>query len=339
MQINDFKEREQATSAYDIVRTYQLWYIDESVLDEGFPQVLSDAYKGNLTLDDYVNLIINICFARRCEYDLPVDIDWKIFNEGIKKKINAMLKNSKEDTRARQYISEEALQVYSKEEREAYYIISEFRNGDMLMFARNKNNYIEMMKKDFNTVFSKLSNKRFRSFETEMAEVTVQAFGACTNAQKIDFIREFQRMWSSCPQSQDTDLDETLKGMQKLTESLQVEKEKLDVKKKIAIGHFKRFIEFSLKLTKEITGAIEKRDGIEPQYIMNLNAIHHIAIIVSDYARSKEFYVNKLGFSVIRENYRSERNDWKLDLKLRDCELEIFSMSNPPVRVSNPECY
>ena len=48
---------------------------------------------------------------------------------------------------------------------------------------------------------------------------------------------------------------------------------------------------------------------------MNLSKIHHIAIIVSDYEAAKDFYVNKLGFSVIRENYRSERKDWKLDLR------------------------
>ena len=47
---------------------------------------------------------------------------------------------------------------------------------------------------------------------------------------------------------------------------------------------------------------------------MNLSKIHHIAIIVSDYEGAKDFYVNKLGFSVIRENYRSERKDWKLEL-------------------------
>ena len=46
---------------------------------------------------------------------------------------------------------------------------------------------------------------------------------------------------------------------------------------------------------------------------MNLSKIHHIAIIVSDYEAAKDFYVNKLGFSVIRENYRPERKDWKLD--------------------------
>ena len=71
---------------------------------------------------------------------------------------------------------------------------------------------------------------------------------------------------------------------------------------------------------------------------MNLSAIHHIAIIVSDYPRSKDFYVNKLGFSVIRENYRPDKGDWKLDLRINDdTELEIFGVANPPARVTHPE--
>ena len=56
---------------------------------------------------------------------------------------------------------------------------------------------------------------------------------------------------------------------------------------------------------------------------MNLSKIHHIAIIVSDYEAAKNFYVNKLGFSIIRENYRPERKDWKLDLRVNEyTELE-----------------
>lgn len=71
---------------------------------------------------------------------------------------------------------------------------------------------------------------------------------------------------------------------------------------------------------------------------MNLSRIHHIAIIVSDYEVSKDFYVNKLGFQIIRENYRPERNDWKLDLKVNETtELEIFGVKNPPARVTRPE--
>jgi glyoxylase I family protein len=70
---------------------------------------------------------------------------------------------------------------------------------------------------------------------------------------------------------------------------------------------------------------------------MRLDKIHHIAIIVSNYEVSKDFYVNKLGFEIIRENYRKERKDYKLDLRLGDVELEIFCMANSPKRVSNPE--
>lgn len=74
---------------------------------------------------------------------------------------------------------------------------------------------------------------------------------------------------------------------------------------------------------------------------MKLNAIHHVAIIVSDLQKAKDFYVDKLGFEVIRENYRKPRDDWKVDLKLGEgddaVELEIFAEPNPPERVSRPE--
>ena len=71
---------------------------------------------------------------------------------------------------------------------------------------------------------------------------------------------------------------------------------------------------------------------------MNLQSIHHIAIIVSDIQAAKKFYVDKLGFPVIRENYRADRQDWKLDLRVNEqTELEIFAEKNPPRRVSRPE--
>ena len=68
-----------------------------------------------------------------------------------------------------------------------------------------------------------------------------------------------------------------------------------------------------------------------------LNLIHHVAIIVSDYEKSKKFYVEQLELPIIRENYRKERNDYKLDLKVGNIELEIFGVENPPARVTQPE--
>lgn len=62
---------------------------------------------------------------------------------------------------------------------------------------------------------------------------------------------------------------------------------------------------------------------------MNLSKIHHIAIIVSEYEAAKDFYVNKLGFSVIRENYRPERKDWKLDLRVNE-HTELYHIGVRP---------
>ena len=70
---------------------------------------------------------------------------------------------------------------------------------------------------------------------------------------------------------------------------------------------------------------------------MMLNTTHHVAIIVSDYEKAREFYVDKLELPIIRENYREERGDYKLDLQVGDIELEIFGVKNPPKRVTNPE--
>ena len=65
--------------------------------------------------------------------------------------------------------------------------------------------------------------------------------------------------------------------------------------------------------------------------------ILHVAIIASNYEVSKSFYVDVLGFEVIRENYRIDRNSYKLDLKIGDSEIELFSFPNSPKRPSYPE--
>ena len=69
-----------------------------------------------------------------------------------------------------------------------------------------------------------------------------------------------------------------------------------------------------------------------------LPAIHHVALICSDYARSKAFYSETLGLRIIREVYRAERDSWKLDLEVSPgVSLELFSFPSPPPRPSRPE--
>lgn len=72
--------------------------------------------------------------------------------------------------------------------------------------------------------------------------------------------------------------------------------------------------------------------------MMNINKVHHIAIIASDYSKSKHFYTAVLGLTIIQEIYREERDSYKLDLALNgDYIIELFSFPNPPKRSSRPE--
>ena len=72
--------------------------------------------------------------------------------------------------------------------------------------------------------------------------------------------------------------------------------------------------------------------------MIQLNKIHHIAIICSNYEISKRFYTEILGFKIISEVFRKERDSYKLDLSLNDTYcIELFSFPNPPQRVSQPE--
>jgi glyoxylase I family protein len=71
---------------------------------------------------------------------------------------------------------------------------------------------------------------------------------------------------------------------------------------------------------------------------MKIERLHHIAIICSDYEKSKQFYTEILGFKIDNEVYRQERNSYKLDLSLNGQYLiELFSFPNPPQRPTRPE--
>lgn len=72
--------------------------------------------------------------------------------------------------------------------------------------------------------------------------------------------------------------------------------------------------------------------------MIKINKVHHIAIIASDYEKSKHFYTQILGLQIIREVYREARDSYKLDLAIgENYVIELFSFPNPPVRPSRPE--
>jgi glyoxylase I family protein len=94
----------------------------------------------------------------------------------------------------------------------------------------------------------------------------------------------------------------------------------------------------------DTSSLIDREVALKPVFIqprginLKINKIHHVAIICSDYSKSKRFYVDILKFSIINETYRAERDSYKLDLKVSDRDtIELFSFPSPPSRPSNPE--
>ena len=72
--------------------------------------------------------------------------------------------------------------------------------------------------------------------------------------------------------------------------------------------------------------------------MISINKVHHIAIICSDYQKSKHFYTETLGLTIVQEIFREERESYKLDLALNGTFIvELFSFKNAPKRVSAPE--
>ncbi|MDJ0278642.1 VOC family protein [Sphingomonas sp. 2R-10] len=65
--------------------------------------------------------------------------------------------------------------------------------------------------------------------------------------------------------------------------------------------------------------------------------LHHVAIIASDYARSKAFYADVLGFAIVREIWRAERQSWKCDMTIPGAQIELFTFPAAPPRPSHPE--
>ena len=70
---------------------------------------------------------------------------------------------------------------------------------------------------------------------------------------------------------------------------------------------------------------------------MVLGKQHHIAVISSDWEKAREFYIEKLGFQMIREVYRPAQNDYLRMLQLGETTLELFIRPDATQRVNNPE--
>lgn len=221
-------------------------------------------YDGNLTLDEYVLLIENNCWARSCKCDLPLPIDWKKVQTGIGLRIAEIKKAPPEGQLLFSTISETQRSNFTNEEWSAYELISKFALGDELIFYRNKKLYIDKIRELGSSAFMFIENKRYDVFDEEMATATAQAFSHENNAGKNQFISNFKNLWEIRIQSSDIRIEDSIKGFHSLKAYLQeVLAEVPQGKRDFSIVHTERFVIILNKLIDIYKEELSKREGFQ----------------------------------------------------------------------------
>lgn len=247
--IDYIKNQDMAILPEDKARLYRITELEDSDFKTGFPTLLSNAYEGNISLDDYVNLIWNSCWARN--NNIKLDIDWKNINEGIRKHINKMLESREVDQDYRKVIGEENKKHFNKAELDAYTIIKEFREDNRLEISNNITMYIDEMHKAPLNVFVEFQNKNIPIFDDKMANATFEAFENLSNAGRQKFVHGFKRMWERSVTAPDFQIVNSLEGFKSLIRLLQdfsTNCEKQDLQ--ITGLHTRDFIDAIQKLIK-----------------------------------------------------------------------------------------
>ena len=179
-------------SPYDLVRTCRFDFLEIDTIKAGFPELLENAYKGELSLDDYITVITNSLIARHYSFQLPEEINWGEFKKGIAIKRKKIMDSDDEDATCHITISGDSFIELTPDEQEAYNMIQTENSRNDIMFQRNERLYINLMSKSYDEAFRICKDKRFNSFTEKMANATADAFKHSSNHGKAEFIGYFK---------------------------------------------------------------------------------------------------------------------------------------------------
>ena len=226
--------------------------LDEEDVNNGFPELIELAYSGKLTLDEYVNLIQNSVWARQYKFKFPNKIEWGKIREGIAGRINQLKEEQPEGQQIYTCISKENESLFDKEEWKTYLLIDEFREGNTLLFCRNRKIYIDGMGKDPLETLYICQNNRFNAFDDDMASDTVIALERSNNAEKSRLPGYFERICENWHVIAEIDKKNTQQGFQILLKKLEeLKNELLESNKVFSIAHTEVFIQNVQKLLEK----------------------------------------------------------------------------------------
>lgn len=241
-EIQLFLKKKNAATPLEILKTHNLPEVNEEIIDEGFKDLLVEAYEGKLSLDEYILFLYNCCYSRSYDIDLPA-IDWENVREGINKQIKYLINSEEKDSHSHMMIGDDSKEYFTEDEWSAYQIIKKFRDNDVWIYEKNKRLYIDLISSDLNDAFRNLSNKRYKAFSVEMESATINAFKNADNMDKNHFSGWFVGIWGQYSDIEEIDKQITTMALKKLREDLNsVMQDYKEKNKNIAAKHTQNFI-------------------------------------------------------------------------------------------------
>lgn len=244
-----------------LVRKNSIIYLDEPIIELGFPKVVAAAYEGKLSIDEYVVLIENIAWARRNSFMLPVEVDMNRIEHGVSVSLHSMEESDEPDSQTRNFISDEEIKLLTDKEKQLYNTICEFREKNIQMFAKNRRLYLTALSKSNMTDMYQCENKRFNLFDKEMARAVVTFYKDLLNADRLTFNNLFRKMWGNSSVSQDMQKTESISGFEELKEELIKNKNEEHKKNhQLQAAFSEALIQIVLKIIKDITSSTKPID-------------------------------------------------------------------------------
>lgn len=258
------KKQERASSPCEILKSNRIMDVNEDVIINGFSDMLKEAYNGVLTLDEYVQFIMNSFWARKYDFTFPEEINWLKVQGGVDKCIKKLTETLPEEQQVHVVIGDDNKENFTVDEWKTYEVIKNFKDGNRLMFIRNRKLYIEQMSKDSSSAFLLMQNKRFNGFDVEMAKVTAKAFKNSSNEEKSMFSGYFKAMWNGNIDSEDMNFSESIEGFRVLLHELEEQKKHLEIQKKaFAKLHTEKFIELVRDLIDRVNEVYDMQQVVD----------------------------------------------------------------------------
>lgn len=202
--------------AKDKIKCNFLLDLDDDTIKEGFLEFINEAYTGMISLNDYILFIQNLSFARKINYNFPIDIDYDKLEIGLKECFNSLNKDDNGDSTVRKIINEEDLKFLNPHEKQLYNKIKEYRDENIQVYESNKSHYLNALKEGSSNQLLDCENKIYKALDEEIANAVFDYYQQMPSGNRRYFLGDFSRMWKSNMQFPGLSIEATRSGLETL---------------------------------------------------------------------------------------------------------------------------